>query len=86
MLFVGRTLVATRVLEEIFLVVVFGVIPLPSRKNLRHNLLALRVKVLLLHIRGDLLGNVFLLRCEIEDGRAVFLTKISLSLGSVCKR
>ena len=63
-----------RVLEEVELVVLLGVIPLSSLCNLRHNRLALGRKVLLLDLLRDTFCDAQLLGTVRKDGRPVFCT------------
>lgn len=64
----SRTSVPAWVLLQVVLVVVLPAEPLLELVDLGDNLLAFRVKVLLLNLLLDLLGDVALLGRRVEDG------------------
>jgi hypothetical protein len=66
-----RALIPGRILEQVLLVVIFSRIPVFRGRDLRHDLLALRVEVLRLNLGGDPLGYLTLLWSMIEDCGAV---------------
>ena len=68
---VSGTLIARRVLEEVKLMVVLRVEPFSSLDNLGGDLCAVEVEVFLSHLPGHPLGDVFLSRRVVEDGRAI---------------
>lgn len=65
---VSRASVPARVLLQVVLVVVLPAEPLLELVDLGDDLLAFRVKVLLLDLLLDLLGDVALLGRRVEDG------------------
>ena len=71
---VTRALVTLGILEEVELVIVFGIIPRPRLDNLRDNILSFGRKMLGLYLLRDTLCNARLLRTVRKDGRPVFCT------------
>ena len=71
MQFVSGALIARRVLEEVKLMVVLRIEPFSGLNDLRDDLRPMGVKMLLLHLPGHPLGDVFLGRSVVEDSRAV---------------
>lgn len=77
---VRGALVSARVLVQVLLVILLGVVPDTDLGNLGDNVLAL--VVLLLNLSSDTLGDLLLLGRVVEDGRAVLSANIgSLAVG-----
>jgi len=68
---VSGTLIARGVLEEVKLMVVFGIEPPSSLDDLGGDLRAMRVEVFLLHFLSHSLGDILLSGRVVEDRRAV---------------
>lgn len=64
---VRRALVSRRVLEQVELVIIFGIPPLSCRYDLGGDLLALGREVLRLHLLGNALRDCLLLGGMVED-------------------
>lgn len=69
---VRGALVPSGVLEQVFLVIILGIVPGPRCLYRRDNLLVFGSKMLLLHLLRHTTGNRLLLWCMEENGRTVF--------------
>lgn len=69
---VRRALVTTWVLEQVLLVIILRVVPLLRLLDTGNDLLANRIKVLLLNLFRHAFGDGFLFRSVEEDSGAIF--------------
>lgn len=72
MLYMRWALITIWIVEQILLMVLLRVIPWACGENFCDDLLALGVKVKTLNVLCYTFGDVFLLWCGEENGRAVF--------------
>ena len=72
MKFVRGAVIPSRILEQVFLVVILGVVPGPRCLYRCDNLLVFGGKMFLLHLLRYTTGNHLLLWCMEENGRTVF--------------
>ena len=72
----NNSLISTWILVQILLVIVFGIVPSSRRNDLGDDLLVLGIKMLLLHFLRYARCDVALLGGVVEDGGAVFWSRV----------